>query len=180
MSTNYGTYIQPEKITTRKKGTVIWPAMFFGGFKLQPEKIMTRKNKGTVVWPTVEIVSKYEHQLLQNWKKLQPKKKGQSSGHWLEHKTQNTTHTDTTTNRMSHATLPSSGFAPSHSMGRAVAPPTHGTAAPQRHAQAARCQGCTCCRWFACLGRQNKRHRIIERGGCLGLRWPPFYQYKQQ
>ncbi len=28
-----------------KKGTVVWPAMFFGGFKLQPEKIMTRKKK---------------------------------------------------------------------------------------------------------------------------------------
>ncbi len=43
--TNYGTYIRPEKITTRKKGTVIWPAMFFGGFKLQPEKITTREKK---------------------------------------------------------------------------------------------------------------------------------------
>jgi hypothetical protein len=29
----------------RKKGTVIWPAMFFGGFKLQPEKITTRKKR---------------------------------------------------------------------------------------------------------------------------------------
>ncbi len=29
------------KITTRKKGTFVWP----GGFKLQPEKIMTRKKK---------------------------------------------------------------------------------------------------------------------------------------
>ncbi len=55
MSTNYGTYIQPENITTRKKGTVVWPAMFFGGFKLQPEKITTRKKQGTVVWPTDEI-----------------------------------------------------------------------------------------------------------------------------
>jgi hypothetical protein len=34
----------------RKKGTVVWQAMFFGGFKLQPEKITTRKIKGTVVW----------------------------------------------------------------------------------------------------------------------------------
>jgi hypothetical protein len=63
------------------------------------------------------------------------------------------------------ATIPSSVFAPSLSMGRAVAPPNHGAAAPQRHAQAASCRGCTCCRWFARLGRQNKRHRIIERGG---------------
>ncbi len=40
-------------------------------------------------------------------------KKVQSSGRWLEHKTQNATHTDTTTNKMSRATLPSSSFAPS-------------------------------------------------------------------
>jgi hypothetical protein len=33
------------KITTGKKGTVVWPAIFFGGFKLQPEKITTGKNK---------------------------------------------------------------------------------------------------------------------------------------
>ncbi len=30
-------------------------SMFFGGFKLQPETITTRKKLGTVVWPTVEI-----------------------------------------------------------------------------------------------------------------------------
>jgi hypothetical protein len=90
-------------------------------------------------------VSKYEHQLLQNWIKFRPEKKVQSSGGQLEHKTQNTTHSDTTTNKMSHATLPSSGFAPSLSMGRAVAPPNHVPAAPQRHAQAATCQGCACC-----------------------------------
>jgi hypothetical protein len=29
---------------------------------------------------------------------------------WRQHKTQNTTHPDTTTNKMSHATLPSTGF----------------------------------------------------------------------
>jgi hypothetical protein len=88
------------------------------------------------------------------------------SSRWLEGKTQYTTHIiDTTTNKMSHATLPSSGFAPSLSMGGAVAPPNHGAAAPQPHAQAATCRGCACCRWFACLGRQNKRQRIIERGG---------------
>jgi hypothetical protein len=49
-------------------------------------------------------VSKYKHQLLQ-LEKITTEKKGQSSGHWLEHKTQNTTHTDRTTNKMSHATL---------------------------------------------------------------------------
>jgi hypothetical protein len=88
---------------------------------------------------------------------------------WRQHKTQNTTHTDTTTNKMSHATLPSSGFAPPLSMGRAVAPPNHGTTAPQRHAQAASHRGCARCCWFARLGRRNKRHRIIERGG---VPWP--------
>jgi hypothetical protein len=55
---------------------------------------------------------------------------------WL-HITQFRSQTDTTTIKMSHATLPSSVFAPSLSMGRAVAPPSHGAAAPQRHVQAA-------------------------------------------
>ncbi len=67
------------------------------------------------------------------------------SGHWLEQETQNTTHTDTTTNKMSRATLPSSSFAPSLSKGRAVAPPNHGATTPQRHAQAATHRGCACC-----------------------------------
>ncbi len=40
-STNYGTY--DWKNYYQKKGIVVWPAVFFGGFKLQPEKIMTRK-----------------------------------------------------------------------------------------------------------------------------------------
>ncbi len=45
-----------EKKYYRKKGTVVWPAMFFGGFKLQPEKI-TKGKKGTVIWPTVETLA---------------------------------------------------------------------------------------------------------------------------
>jgi hypothetical protein len=130
--------------------------MFFSGFKLQPEKIMTGKNKPTVVRLSVG-----------NWKKIRPEKKGTVvSSHWLEGKTQNTTHIiDTTTNKMSRATLPSSSFAPSLSMDGAVAPPNHGAAAPQCHAQATTCRGCACCRWFAHLGRRNKRQQIIERGG---------------
>ena len=88
----------------------------------------------------------------------------------LEGKTQNTTHIiDTTTNKMSCATLPSIGFAPSLSMGGAVVPPNHGTAAPQHHAQAATHRGCACCCWFARLGRQNKRQQKIERGGAPWL-----------
>ncbi len=125
-----------------------------------------------------------------NWKKLRPEKKVQSSGHQLEtgknyirkkkvqssgrqleHKTHNTTHIiDTTTNKMSRDTLPSSSFAPSLSMGGAVASLNHGAAAPQRHAQAVTHRGCARCCWFACLGRQNgKRHQISETGG---VPWP--------
>jgi hypothetical protein len=91
------------------------------GYVFQRIQITTGKNynlkkKRTVVRPSVE-----------NWKKLRPKKKGTViSSRWLEGKTQNTTHIiDTTTNKMSHATLPSSDFAPSLSMGGAVAPPSH-------------------------------------------------------
>ncbi len=160
----------------RKKGTVVWPAMFFGGFKLQPEKITTRKKKVQLSGQRLKLISD-NHLSCQNTntsyyktgKNYDPKKKVQSSGHRLEHKTQNTTHTDTTTNKMSRATLPSSGFAPSHSMGRAEAPTNHGAATPQRHVQAASCLVCAHCHWFACLGRRNKRHRIIERGG---VPWP--------
>ncbi len=176
MSTNYGSYIWPEKNTTRKKSTVVWPAMFFGEFKSQPEKITTRKKRYSRLadgWYkpqiTVYCVKIQTPIITKLEKNTTRKKKVQSSSRWLEHKTQNTAHTDTTTNKMSLATLPSSGFAPSHPMGRAVAPPNHGTAAPQRHEQAASCWGCTCCRWFACLGRRNKRHWIIERGG---VPWP--------
>ncbi len=41
-NTNYCTYDR-KKILLEKKGTVVWPAMFFGGFKLQPEKVTTGK-----------------------------------------------------------------------------------------------------------------------------------------
>ncbi len=97
---------------------------------------------------------------------------GDTQEHWIvleAAQNTNTTHIDTTTNKMSRATLPSSSFAPSLSMGRAVAPLNHGAAAPQRHAQAASCQGYARCHWFACLRRQNKRHQIIER---VGVPWP--------
>ncbi len=39
-----------KKLLPEKKGTVVWPAMLFGGFKLQPEKITTRRKKGAVVY----------------------------------------------------------------------------------------------------------------------------------
>jgi hypothetical protein len=119
--------------------------MFFSGFKLQPEKLQQEKktySRLAISWKLVKILSRKKGTVI-------------SSSRWLEGKTQNTTHIiDTTTNKMSHATLLSSGFAPSLSMGGAVAPPNHGAAAPQRHAQAATRWGCACCCWFACLGRQ--------------------------
>jgi hypothetical protein len=48
-----GFKLEPEKITAGKKrySRVVWPAVFSGGFKFQPEKNTTRKIKGTVVWP---------------------------------------------------------------------------------------------------------------------------------
>jgi hypothetical protein len=138
-----------------KKHTVVWPAMFFSGFKLQLEKITTGKKN---------IQSSGRQ--LETGKNYAQKKGIVVSSRRLEGKTQNTTHMiDTTTNKMSRATLPSSGFAPFLSMGGAVVPPNHGTAAPQCHAQAATHRGCACCCWFACLGRQNKRQQIIERRG---------------
>jgi hypothetical protein len=57
-STNYGTYIRLEKIITRKKGTVVWPAMFSSGFKLQPDKITTQKKRYSHLadgWNTSQI-----------------------------------------------------------------------------------------------------------------------------
>jgi hypothetical protein len=68
-------------VTTGKKRTVVWPAMFFSGFKLQPEKTTTRK-KSTVVRPSVG-----------NWKKIYLEKKVQLSlviGWRAKHKTQHT------------------------------------------------------------------------------------------
>ncbi len=82
-SNNYGTYIWPENITTRKKGLVVWPAMFFGGFKLQPEKVTTRKKRYSCLadgWNACFLAgSNY------NRKQLRPEKKQvQSSGRRLK------------------------------------------------------------------------------------------------
>ncbi len=55
----------------KKKPTVVWPAMFFSGFKLQSEKITTGKEKGTVESsdrPFFPAGSNY------NQKKLRPEK----------------------------------------------------------------------------------------------------------
>ncbi len=127
-------------VTTGKKCTVVWLAMFFSGFKLQPEKNTTGKktySRPAVSWKLEKITSRKKGTVI--------------SSHRLEGKTQNTTLIiDTTTNKMSCATLPSSGFAPSLSMGGAVAPPNHGAATPQSHAQPATHRGCACCRCF-CL-----------------------------
>jgi hypothetical protein len=129
--------------------------MFFSKFKLQTEKIATKKKNIQSSGRQLETGKNYDRE-----------KGTVVSSRRLEGKTQNTTHIiDTTTNKMSRATLPSSGFAPSLSMGGAVVPPNHGAGAPQCHAQAPTHWGCACCRWFACLGRQNKWQQIIERGG---------------
>ncbi len=47
-------------VTTGKKTTVVWPAMFFSGFKLQPEKNTTGKkaySRPAVSWKLEKITS---------------------------------------------------------------------------------------------------------------------------
>ncbi len=95
------------------------------------------------------------------------------------HNTQHTQHTQQPTN-MSRCHPTPSGFALSLSVGRAAVPPNHCAAAPHHHTQVASHRAYACCCWFTHLGGWNKRHRIIERGGCLGLRWPLFDCNKQQ
>ncbi len=168
-------YLQPEKITTGKKRYSRLAGNFFRKVQITTRKNYDRKKRYSRLadgWNKSRITVcrvKIRTPIITKLDKVTTGKKVQSSGRRLEHKTQNTTHTDTTTNKMSRATLPSSGFAPSLSMGRAVAPPNHGAAAPQRHAQAGTRRGCACCPWFARLGRRNKRHQIRERGG---VPWP--------
>jgi hypothetical protein len=48
------TYDRKKLLPEKNKGTVVWPAMFFGGSNYNQKKIRPKK-KGTVVWPTVEI-----------------------------------------------------------------------------------------------------------------------------
>ena len=80
------------------------------------------------------------------------------------------THTHRTTNKMSRVPPYQSGFALSPSMGRAVAPPNHGTAAPQHHAEAASYRSRARCRWFAFFGGvEVAESKNRERGGALAL-----------
>ncbi len=82
-----------DQITTRKKGTVVWPLVImfggsmssecFGGFLNQ---ITTRKIIGTVIWP---LVAMFGGSVLCAWivltgSKLKLEKKVESSGHQLE------------------------------------------------------------------------------------------------
>ncbi len=54
-STNYGTYIRPEKNTTRKKKVQSSGQLcFLAGSNYNRKKLWPEK-KGTVIWPTVEI-----------------------------------------------------------------------------------------------------------------------------
>jgi hypothetical protein len=97
------------------------------------------------------------------------------------HKTQNATtntthitqHTQQPTN-MSRCHPTPRGFALSLSVGRAAMPPNHHATAPQCHTQVPSHWACAQCCWFINLGGQNERHQKIQRGQCLGLRWPPF------
>jgi hypothetical protein len=87
--------------------------------------------------------------------------------------TQHAQHTQQPTNmRRCHPTP--SGFALSLSMGRAAVPPNHCAAAPQCHTQVVSRRACARCHFFINLGGQHERHWKIQRGRCLGLRWPPF------
>ncbi len=62
--------LRPEKRYSR----VFRPAIFSGGFKLQPEKITTRKIKGTVFWP---------EEVAQIWQERYDRKKNVQSSGWL-------------------------------------------------------------------------------------------------
>jgi hypothetical protein len=81
-STNYGTYIRPEKILPEKRyshlaGHVFWRVQITTG------KITTRKKKSTVVWPTVEI-HVFQRVQITTGNNYNLKKKVQSSGQWLK------------------------------------------------------------------------------------------------
>jgi hypothetical protein len=60
--------------TGKKKRTVVWPAMFFSGFKLQPEKITTGKktySRPAVSWKLEKITSgnkKVQSSLVVGWR----------------------------------------------------------------------------------------------------------------
>ena len=71
---------------------------------------------------------------------------------------------------MSRAPSYESGFALSPSMGRAAAPPNHGAATTQHHAEAASYRGRACSRWFVFLGGvEVTESKNRERGGALAL-----------
>jgi hypothetical protein len=69
----------------------------------------------------------------------------------------------TTNNKMSCAHTTLQRLCPPLFMGRAEAPPNHGTAAPHHHKEAASCRGCARCHWFARLGGFEMRGRNRER-----------------
>jgi hypothetical protein len=77
------TYDRKNLLPEKKVQSVIWPAMFLGGFKLQPEKITTQKKKGTVIWPTVEI-HVFERVQITTGKNYTLKKNVQLSGRRLK------------------------------------------------------------------------------------------------
>ncbi len=100
-STNYGTYIRPEKFTTRKKryshlaGHVFWQVQITTGKNYDPKKKRYRHLADG--WNKSQIT--VGHIIIKLEKITTRKKKVQSSGRRLEHKTQNTTHTNTSVSR---------------------------------------------------------------------------------
>jgi hypothetical protein len=104
-----GYVFQRVQITTgtnydqkKRYSRVVWPAIFSGGFKLQPEKNMTGKIKGTVIW-LMEVAQIWQERYdlkkrnvqssgrlcfsvgsNYNRKKIRQEKKVQSSGRQLE------------------------------------------------------------------------------------------------
>ncbi len=89
-----------------------------------------------------------------------------------QHNTKHNTHLTQQPKKWA-ATLPPVVL-PSISMGRAAGTPNLGATSSQCHTQVASHWACARCRWFINLGGQNERHQKIQRGRCLGLRWPPF------
>jgi hypothetical protein len=74
-STNFGTYIQPEKNTTRKKRYSHLAGHVFWWVQITTKKNYDPKKKGTVVWPMVEIHVFWWVQITTG-NNFDPKKKG--------------------------------------------------------------------------------------------------------
>ncbi len=72
-----------KKLLQEKKNTVVWLAMFFGGFKLQPEKITTQKKNVQSSGQRLKSMFFGRFKLQPETIKT-PQKKAQLSGRWLK------------------------------------------------------------------------------------------------